>query len=467
MRKKLTIVLSVAIALMALSSSRVKGAQILVVDADGSAYYADYADVRPFFTDALGTCGYSYDIWEKMTAGEDGPDQTVMQDYDAVVWFTGECWTNAQTLTADDEAELALYLDGGGNLFLSAQDYFYDRYPLAGSFSPGQFPFDYLGVTSVTQDACIVLNPETGHADGYAGSVAQGYSYDLWDPYTVTKVERHGGHRGTDDGLFIDELVIAGDAVFDADSMGVHRVDIGACQYQGAKGFKTVFTTISFASLTDGNQTRAELMCAIMSWFDVAVPVELTSFTATAGDHMVRLNWETRSELNNLGFQIHRCLEGGEFVRIDDQMIPGAGTSEETHAYTYVDRGLPNGTTYYYKIGAVDFGGNLRMHDMVVSATPTAVLPKSFALSQNYPNPFNPNTEIKYQIPKGSRVVIEIYNEMGQEVVTLVDADLETGYYTAIWNARDSRGSEVSPGIYFCRMKAGEFSQTRKMVLIK
>jgi hypothetical protein len=148
-------------------------------------------------------------------------------------------------------------------------------------------------------------------------------------------------------------------------------------------------------------------------------------------------------------------------------MIPGAGTSEDAHAYAYMDRGLPNGTTYFYKIAAVDFGGDVRMHDIVVSATPTARLPTTFALSQNYPNPFNPNTEIKYQIPKDGRVIMKIYNVMGQEVVTLVDGDLETGYYTATWNARNSRGSEVSAGIYFCRMKAGEFSQTRKMVLIK
>jgi flagellar hook assembly protein FlgD len=95
------------------------------------------------------------------------------------------------------------------------------------------------------------------------------------------------------------------------------------------------------------------------------------------------------------------------------------------------------------------------------------VLPTTFALSQNYPNPFNPNTEIKYQLPKDSRVVLSIYNVMGQEVVTLVDAGLKAGYYTATWNARDARGTEVSAGIYFCRLQAGEFSQTRKMVLIK
>ena len=466
MSKKSTVVLLLVAVFVALSGSGVKGAQILVVDADGSAHHSDYADVQPYFTDALNACGYTYDVWEKTDQSQDGPDHTVMELYNAVVWFTGETWSFSNTLTPNDEAELALYLDGGGKLFLSAQDYFYDRYPSAGSFSPGQFPFDYLGVTSVTQDVCIIFNPETGYADGYSGSVAESHSYDLRDPYTVTKVEKHGEPRGTDDGLFIDELVIAGDAVFDADSMGVHRVDIGACQYEGTKGFKTVFTTISFAGLVDGAHTRAELMCAIMSWFDVAVPVELASFTATSGDQMVRLSWETRSERNNLGFDIYRQVEDGQFLRVNFERIPGAGNSEDVHAYVYVDRGLTNGTTYYYKIADLDFDGHIRMHDMVISATPLAMLPKAFALSQNYPNPFNPNTEIKYQIPKDSRVVMKIYNVMGQEVVTLVDAELKAGYYTATWNARNFQGSEISAGIYFCRLNAGEFSQTRKMVLV-
>ncbi|MCK4272875.1 T9SS type A sorting domain-containing protein, partial [bacterium] len=69
--------------------------------------------------------------------------------------------------------------------------------------------------------------------------------------------------------------------------------------------------------------------------------------------------------------------------------------------------------------------------------------------------------------PEDSRVVLKIYNVRGQEVVSLMDADLQAGYYTATWNARDSRGVEVSAGIYFCTMQAGEFSQTMKMVLIR
>ncbi|KPL17864.1 MAG: hypothetical protein AMJ92_10710, partial [candidate division Zixibacteria bacterium SM23_81] len=99
----------------------------------------------------------------------------MMQNYEAVVWFTGEVYNQpGWTLTANDEVELALYLDGGGNLFLSAQDYFWDRYYGYGSFSSGEFPYDYLGVDSTSQDACTI--PDTGHGDGYASSVGEGLS---------------------------------------------------------------------------------------------------------------------------------------------------------------------------------------------------------------------------------------------------------------------------------------------------
>jgi hypothetical protein len=94
-------------------------------------------------------------------------------------------------------------------------------------------------------------------------------------------------------------------------------------------------------------------------------------------------------------------------------------------------------------------------------------LPNGYVLLQNYPNPFNPYTQIKYDIPKNSHVTLKIFNIAGQEIVTLVDEAHVAGYYTTTWNGCDTQGSEVSAGIYFCSMKAGEFTQTRKMVLLK
>jgi len=96
-------------------------------------------------------------------------------------------------------------------------------------------------------------------------------------------------------------------------------------------------------------------------------------------------------------------------------------------------------------------------------------LPKSFSLAQNAPNPFNPSTTIKYDIPEGNPVQVSllIYNLRGQLVKALVDETREPGSYSVFWDGTDETGRRVSSGVYLYRMKAGEFTQTRKMVILK
>jgi hypothetical protein len=89
-------------------------------------------------------------------------------------------------------------------------------------------------------------------------------------------------------------------------------------------------------------------------------------------------------------------------------------------------------------------------------------VPMNFKLYQNYPNPFNPVTKIKFEIPKTSNVKIEIFDELGRLVETLVDHNIMPGTYETSWNA-----GGYSSGLYFFRLTAGDFSQTNKMLLIK
>ncbi|MFQ6092080.1 MAG: choice-of-anchor D domain-containing protein [bacterium] len=110
--------------------------------------------------------------------------------------------------------------------------------------------------------------------------------------------------------------------------------------------------------------------------------------------------------------------------------------------------------------------------------TVASLSPPTYSLSQNYPNPFNPATTIHYALPDARRkrqdarqesffVFLKIYNLLGQEVKTLVDEEQEPGYYTVTWDGRDSSGREVPSGIYFYRLKAGNYSSTKRMVLLK
>jgi len=86
-------------------------------------------------------------------------------------------------------------------------------------------------------------------------------------------------------------------------------------------------------------------------------------------------------------------------------------------------------------------------------------LPEIFKLSQNYPNPFNPITTISYQIPENSPVTLKIYNLAGREIATLINENQSVGIYTVEWNAEG-----LPSGMYIYQLKAGSFSQTRKLI---
>ncbi|MBU2493693.1 MAG: S8 family serine peptidase [Bacteroidetes bacterium] len=95
------------------------------------------------------------------------------------------------------------------------------------------------------------------------------------------------------------------------------------------------------------------------------------------------------------------------------------------------------------------------------------VIPTEFNLSQNYPNPFNPSTIIKYYLPEKSHVSLKIFDMLGQEINSLVNAELNAGNYSAVWNGTNNYGHKVSAGAYFYRITAGSFSDVKKMIYLK
>ena len=94
-------------------------------------------------------------------------------------------------------------------------------------------------------------------------------------------------------------------------------------------------------------------------------------------------------------------------------------------------------------------------------------MPKVFILHQNYPNPFNPFTTVRYDLPEEGFINIIIYDMMGRVVKTLVNGSQTAGFKTIQWNATNDRNEPVSAGLYIYRLQAGEFRQTKKMVLVK
>ncbi|MDW8436580.1 MAG: S8/S53 family peptidase [Chloroherpetonaceae bacterium] len=201
---------------------------------------------------------------------------------------------------------------------------------------------------------------------------------------------------------------------------------------------------------------------------DNPLPVSLTAFSARQSGASALLEWRTMSERNNLGFVVLR-EERGEWRAIashqTSQALRGGGTTTIERRYEFLDRLVEIGNTYRYKLRSVDFDGTL--HDYA----PVAVVemkslasekPRQYALHQNYPNPFNPTTVIRYDLPVASDVKLELFDALGRKVATLVEARQGAGVYFVSLNA-----SNLSSGLYVCSLKAGAFSATRKLLLMK
>ena len=138
-------------------------------------------------------------------------------------------------------------------------------------------------------------------------------------------------------------------------------------------------------------------------------------------------------------------------------------------SWTSVSSGLPSGGVGALVVfGSYLFagkGGNVfrrPLSDLTSVADRPEAIPSHFELSQNYPNPFNPSTSIKYQIASASHVTLEIFDILGRAVATLVNEVKQPGTYTIRWDA-----SNMASGAYFYRIQAGDFLQTRKLLLIK
>jgi len=209
--------------------------------------------------------------------------------------------------------------------------------------------------------------------------------------------------------------------------------------------------------------------------YGFSLPVELSSITATTtGDGKVTLRWRTESEVNNLGFNIYRSdAKNGKYTKIGWR--DGTGSSPMPHDYQFLDEQVEAGKTYFYYIEDIDIAGERDSFDIIqitVTSRLQAVIPAKFALLQNYPNPFNPETWVPYQLAKDAHVTIIIYNAKGQAVRILDLGNQKAGEYiirskAAKWNGREVLGEEVASGVYFYTLKAGEFSATRKMVIVK
>jgi len=190
---------------------------------------------------------------------------------------------------------------------------------------------------------------------------------------------------------------------------------------------------------------------------DGVLPVELASFVSAVTNNNVTLNWSTATETNNSGFDIERSTVNGQWSKVGN--VTGNGTSTVGHSYIFTDKNLSSGN-YNYRLKQIDFNGNFEYFNL--SNEVNVGVPVNFELSQNYPNPFNPTTKIEYQLPNEGNVNISVFDNAGKEVASLVNEFKSAGYYTINFNA-----ASLSSGVYFYSISAGNFTATKRMMLIK
>ncbi len=192
-------------------------------------------------------------------------------------------------------------------------------------------------------------------------------------------------------------------------------------------------------------------------------PVELTSFIASATDKGIKLGWTTASEINNLGFGIERRQADVHNDWRQIGFVNGNGTTTTQHEYSYVDESVVSGT-WEYRLKDMSTDGEVGYSSAVrVSIN----LVTTWQLEQNYPNPFNPQTTIRFALPAESQTTLTIYDLQGKLINTLVNELEPAGQYDITWDATDMSGNRVPSGIYFYRLTAGEFSESRRMILLR
>ncbi len=181
------------------------------------------------------------------------------------------------------------------------------------------------------------------------------------------------------------------------------------------------------------------------------VPVELTSFTASAVDGSVLLNWETATEVNNYGFDVESSVDGESFAVVG--FVEGHGNSNTPQSYSFT---ATDGAKYY-RLKQLDSDSGFEYSE-VVEVEGSLV----YKLSQNYPNPFNPTTEVSFTLPQAIRANISIYNTLGQKVMEVADREFTAGNHSVVVNA-----SQLTSGMYFYKLETSNFSKTMKMLLLK
>jgi hypothetical protein len=241
-----------------------------------------------------------------------------------------------------------------------------------------------------------------------------------------------------------------------------------------ATGTYTVYLRAQDASAAKSPNNWGVLSSAtfqVVAALGIPSSVELSLFTAQAGQPGVVLYWATGSETNSYQWIVERSqTPDGNYQKIAD--LPAAGNTSQAQEYTFTDlTALPN-QGYYYMLVQTDRNGSSVKYGPIQANGGGIAVPKFFALQEARPNPFGGTVDISYQLPEKAQVSLKVYNIAGQVVRTVDEGLKNAGYYPAAWNGKGDNGKALANGIYIYRLNAKtstgqQYQAAKKVTLLK
>lgn len=417
---------------------RIGEAPILLVDDDAGSSYETY------YKDALTANGFTYANWVVKTQGS--PPLSELNKRKVVIWFTSFQVTT--TLTGTDETNLTSFLNAGGSLFFSSQDYLSERF--------GSFAQNYLHVADFGMD--VASDSETGVL---GDTISNGLSLSMSYPFgNYSDDITPGANAG---GIFMNSTS-----------------NPGALRYPalGTAPYKVVFFAFPFEAIANGTapNNRATVMKRVVDWLLAPQDYQPPSVAVSAPNGGEE--WEVDSEHSITWIATDN-------VRVDSVSIYYSIDGGMSFPYT-IATGEPNNSSLSWvvpdtpsdscvvKIVAYDSSLN-EGEDVsnalfsIKSITGVRDVPEiaRFGLMQNHPNPFNPLTNIEFSLSEDARVTLRIYDVTGKVVKTLVAATLPVGKHGVAWGGEDESGKAAASGVYVCKLEANGKADMRKIVLLR
>jgi hypothetical protein len=294
----------------------------------------------------------------------------------------------------------------------------------------------------------VLHRPPYNSTDGYYPELR--WPFKLWGADAVIAGHKHNYER-----LIVDDLVYFVNGLGGKSKQSFGSTTAGSeVRYNGDYGAMLVEATFSNIIFSFYNTSTTQV-----DSYEIndPLPVELVYFTGNLNGNSVELRWRTETEVNNYGFSIERTTENSDWLALG--FAEGHGNSNSPNQYTFSDFDIYQSSDYNYRLKQTDNDGTFEYSDVITVIVGVPIL---YSLGQNYPNPFNPETRIDYTLPEKQLVSLRIYNSLGELVRELVSEIKEAGSYSVMFDA-----SNLSSGIYIYMVRASEFSENKKMILLK